>query len=297
MIKENETLTDKLSEYIKVVEDLRSNYPTQVIINNPVEKVFLYRGHGNVEYKLLPSVFRKVEEPQEDRVIVNDKYLAFAKEKDILKTFIHDAKRDWNIDPVDYFHWAEIAQHYGVPTRFLDWTQNPLVALYFAASSNEDKDGEVWILHGVNYDRVCAKEHGVENELNRGEIITKVMDDEIEVKFPILYTPYYIDDRMKAQDSYFLVWGTEIVPLENMFDEENSIMKLPGDDNARTFGLEQRDGILFRIVIPKYAKQQLLRELDMVGISARTLFPDMSGLGKYIEWKYRFNYPEALQQF
>lgn len=292
MNKEKEVLIDKLSKYIEVVEELKSNYPTHPIINNPIDKVFLYRGHADKEYNLIPGLFRKTKETFEKQVIENDKYLAFSGkngEKDLLKAFIHYAKKDWNIEPTDFFHWAELAQHYGVPTRFLDWSQNPLVALFFASSGEDDKDGSVLILHKSNYDCICSEQFEESSKESRGDIVTKVMNSELDLKYPVLYTPYYVDDRMNAQDSYFLVWGTDIVSLEDMFNDAKYWMQLPNQDGSRTFGREQREGILFRITVPGYAKQPLLRELDSVGISARTLFPDMSGLGKYIEWKFRFN--------
>ena len=52
----------------------------------------------------------------------------------------------------DHFGWLFLAQHYGVPTRLLDWTENPLVAAYFAVLDHPDDDGCIWALRisGLN---------------------------------------------------------------------------------------------------------------------------------------------------
>lgn len=142
-----------LSEYISAIEVLKRHYPCGVW-GNPISNHFLYRGLPNSTYKLLPSIFRTQEDEIDGQKIVNDKYRAWADEKAILLSFIHEASGILTIPINQLNRWAEYAQHYGVPTRFLDWTSNPFVALYFCCRDQNRSDGAVWLFHAVNYKTV-----------------------------------------------------------------------------------------------------------------------------------------------
>lgn len=105
----------------------------------------------------------------------------------------------------------------------------------------------------------------------------------------------YVDARMSAQGSYFMVWGTKEASLEQMMSDERLWMDLPEKDTGmRMFGSEQHEAALFKFRIHADRKQPLLHELDMIGINEKTLFPGLDGIGRYIERKFRFDYNESL---
>ena len=288
-----------LSDYLSAIENLKTYYPTGMIMNNPTSTSFLYRGLSDKDYQLLPGIFRKHITLQDGHEIVNDKYLAWADEMNILRAFIHEASAYLTIPSDDLGHWLEYAQHYGVPTRLLDWSKNPLVALYFCCKDQCDRDGTVWLLHAKNYARFVRSKFA---EQNNQEIKTAYMaiqgllNGNLHCEYPILYTPYYVDMRMSAQGSYFMIWGTQRKPLEYLLNSEETKMDLPEKENRiRAYGTHEITALLFRFIVLADRKQSILHELDTVGINEKTLFPGLDGIGRYIERQYRFDYLEAVE--
>ncbi len=293
-----------LSEYLKTIEELKKDY----CCGTPFSQ-FAFRGLSNSNYRLIPSLFRK----QCDRVhrddgteqeIENCAYLSFGNEKEILQFFILDAVRYVDIETNDFARWVEYAQHYGVPTRLLDWSNNPLTALYFACRDELTLDGKVWLLHQGNYNtlwRQCISEEYRTKTIR--DIISELIEDKhiegkpsINIKFPILYIPYYIDFRMCTQDSLFMVWGTELGSLEDLLEDEKYYMEYTESETPlRVRDERQESAMLFEFFIPHHVKQALLRELDLVGVNEKSLFPGLDGIGRYVEQKYHSNYDEAVE--
>ena len=248
-------------DYLNYIEILNQEYSATPLLSNPINSQFLFRGMENSSYSLLPSVFRKVKIKQSGGKIENYKYLALNEETDILKNFIQEASAYiYNLNSISqkFVRWIELAQHYGVPTRLLDWSNNPLVALYFACESNSQEEAIVWILHRGNYVKYISKEANyVNNKKKIEELIEELLSESdaekqetIMPKLPFIYTPYYFDNRMSAQGSWFMVWGTKKDALENMV-EDTYYMNLPDKErNTHVYGQEQEEK--FFIPIPYF---------------------------------------------
>jgi hypothetical protein len=119
-----------INEFINIIYKVRN-------ISNPYEKMF-YRGQGNCSWSLLPSISRN--------------NALFDSRSFIIQKIIKEKPMDFT--NLNYFNTLVKLQHYGVPTRLLDFTENPLVALFFACKDvNNDKgieqDGEVFF-HKMN---------------------------------------------------------------------------------------------------------------------------------------------------
>ncbi|MDF2872879.1 MAG: hypothetical protein K0R05_4454 [Anaerocolumna sp.] len=116
-----------ISNYVDLLDEIRV----------PEEKVF-FRGHSDISYRLLPSIFRKDEWLHNEKKMYQELQINcpgdFSRMKNHLETL------------------AEM-QHYGLPTRLLDITQNPLIALYFACESRDTYSGEV-ILFSIDKDNI-----------------------------------------------------------------------------------------------------------------------------------------------
>lgn len=99
-------------------------------------EVDFFRGQSSVEYKLLPSIGRLFKNGNEQALV---EY-----ERCIFDEFKRKFSQYTDCRPQRDLDFLFLAQHYGLPTRLLDWTYNPIIALYFACNSNFEKDGVVF---------------------------------------------------------------------------------------------------------------------------------------------------------
>jgi hypothetical protein len=106
---------------------------------SPGDKVW-FRGHANKNWALSPSISRGRTDP------IVDEFRFF-------KQFKQDAARVIANPPTDEWGWLFLMQHYGVPTRLLDFTENPLVALFFAVREHEDVDGSLVVMEPAKWNK------------------------------------------------------------------------------------------------------------------------------------------------
>ena len=93
-----------------------------------------WRGHVNESWNLVPSLYRM----QRSESNMNNRFRDLARAR-------YDGECP---EHRDLFGWLFLMQHYNLPTRLLDWTESPLIALFFATEnpSADDKDAEVWAI-------------------------------------------------------------------------------------------------------------------------------------------------------
>lgn len=231
------------TEYHEAVIDIQKKQP-----------LLLYRGVKDARYPLLSSVGRcinQILEGEEDTTLED----MLEEEKRSLTIFRSEAIQFVNQEPKSSWQWLAIAQHNGMPTRMMDWTLNPLVALYFATRSDFNSESAVYV-NDFERDRWI---HG--DEMAFSQIEGKHADP-FKLGNHFYFAPSYIDDRIAAQEGMFSIQPDPTVP----FPEEN-LSKL-------IIGCEFRREI--RITLMRY------------GFTPRTMFPGTTGIAEKLYWdKFR----------
>ena len=282
MKKQDDNRIVNVADYINTIDILRHKYPSGPKPNSG-DKAFVFRGHADVDYKLLPGILR-VKEVEEDVLPATESAYSDS-ELNILKHFIKEGLvyNDRYLES-DYYHWIQLAQHYGVPTRLLDWTENPLVALYFACVTSPDTDANVWVLHKNNYYELIKQEKVMGSPKQAlVRMLKRIASSNNPIK-PFLFTPYYFDLRMTVQSSWFMAWGCDERALEDILAE--NYMSLDNPEEVHDF-INPTDDCVFCFFIDKDDKQRILNQLEQLNINEKTLFPGLDSVGKFVNNLYK----------
>lgn len=278
-----------LKDIYGVLLVLQSKYTYSTDGGRSIQPELYFRGHSKTTYDLKPGLFRMTKIDENNKVGTYMRSL----ERDMLFEFISEGcMYRPTIQKDDYISWLEIAQHHGLPTRLLDFTSSPLVALYFACSSSPEEDAEVWVINDEAYTRYIDAQEAI-SEANKCNFVRHIINDELlgkafgfdaEAKntlhFPRLYKPHYYDERMAAQSSVFMIWAGEVRSLDEMFTDTDYWMSDDNTDNKMT-------GIIGRFLIPSSFKSIILKQLDASGINEKTLYRGLDGVGRYLNNKYK----------
>ncbi|KZE77526.1 hypothetical protein AV926_14235 [Myroides marinus] len=219
--------TEKI-EKIENIHDIFSSIRTES------KTVAIFRGQSNSKWKLIPKCQRE----------------GFTKEQDIyyFENWKRRAKAFLDKEIFTDTELLAIAQHTGLATRLLDWSLNPLVALFFACEANLNDDGAVYCLTDQE------KETYVRDLVNPFSI-----NDDFLIIQP--NTPI---NRIANQHSYFTVKKDITRPFEDVF----------------------RKNTLKKFIIPKDLKNEILIMLNQYGINNLSIYPDLEGLSKHLNWFY-----------
>jgi hypothetical protein len=175
--------------------------------------------------------------------------------------------------------WLTIGQHHGLPTRLLDWTYSPFVALHFlsADQSRMDRDGAIWC---VNYIECHAELPPILKDLlqRAGSYIftvgmleevtssLSVFDDLARDPFALFFEPPSMDARIVNQFALFSVLSHPEATIDGW--------------------LKTRSHLYRRVIIPKKIKWEIRDKLDQANITERVLFPGLDGLARWLRRHY-----------
>lgn len=232
------------SDFLASIKDARTE------LGNP--EFLWYRGHPNSKYYLLASLLRYKNGLDKERQLFTD----FKKFTDrILKR----RESDWET----LFQM----QHYGVPTRLLDWSETFGIALFFAAHYNQinqlDEDAAIYLLNPIALNKIS----GISQ-------IYRVLESDADFSYskiyweqkpfaaraPIAIEPIFINDRMLAQRGVFTVHHDSINPIEVDFP-----------------------GAIKKVILPNNMIPAAIEFLELSNINVYTVFPDIGGIAGYIQ--------------
>lgn len=218
-----------------------------------------YRGHADHSWTL-ESGYERLKSPPKEISLVNE----FRQNANFLLDK-HTPKND--------FDWLILMQHYGVPTRLLDWSESPLISLYFAVTSasieNQCKDGALWVLDPgkLNMNTNSSKDPYIpafeENDY-MADFETAKFDSGMSAGLmPIAAIATRNNPRIQAQLGAFTISRNK-TPIDKVGDKSH----------------------VTKYLIPKESKPDIAEELGLIGLGKFQIFPELTSIGEKIKESY-----------
>lgn len=176
------------------------------------------------------------------------------------------------------WHWLAVAQHHGLPTRLVDWTYSPFVALHFATShpAEYDQDGLVWCMNYVEAKKLLPRrlkaildeEHSFTFTIEMlGEFSTlRSFDALAKEPFVVFIEPPSLDVRILNQFALFSLMPSPSARLDEWLIAHPDLCR--------------------QVIVPAELKWEIRDKLDQANINERTLFPGLDGLSRWLERYY-----------
>ena len=279
--KNFDSVIDRLTNPAKGSDDYKTSKP-----------VFFYRGQYNAAHSLQTGIYRGNNQRKED----------FLYHEMLVRC--HDEFKD-----TSHLEKLVIMQHYGCPTRMLDITSNPLVALFFACKNYGDSacdEGMVFVFH-INSDEIayadsdralllsCLPRFSMKDKNHLIDVAIKHLSDE---SFPL------DDQRYKDEivEKLYHEISRELPSFKRRIRPIDLLKPLyvqPDKSNRRIFkqdgafivsGLSKdcyeeqiKFDLISKIQLRIGNKEQILKELDKLGINSATLFPEIDNVANYLK--------------
>jgi FRG domain-containing protein len=266
-----ETTATSLTEFLTKTQKFHDDWSNE----DPLNPLW-FRGQSDAVKPLQPGFYRD----ETGRLDENEARYEFQR-RAIQFPMIRTPSSDWE--------WYFLMQHYGSPTRLLDWTEGALLGLHFALCHNDGKvDAAVWVLDPFWLNEHVLKRSGTLGRLRGAarEFVREFLPDPDDrrtswirrylprtysqarlPRLPAALQPPHIDRRIAAQRSAFTIHGSSRLGLE---------------EAAR----QADDPRLAKIRIPAARVEEIRRHLMLAGVTETTVFADLEGLGREVAYLF-----------
>ena len=221
---------------------------------------FVFRGVPRVSHTLDSSL-------QIGGFVAHEKHLLTSFRKYAVESAVHG---DW------VWNWLSLAKHHGLPTRLLDWSYSPYVAMHFATQNLRDfnDEGVIWCVDYRKTNDHLPKPLRKILEAEDANIFTTEILNRVATTlhdfdalgnddFVVFFEPPSLDERIVNQFALFSLPSSARLSLEEF--------------------LQRREGTLRRIIIPAKLKWEVRDKLDQANITERVLFPGLDGLSRWLK--------------
>jgi hypothetical protein len=231
---------------------------------------YAYRGVSSKNYGLETSIQRIGRKPSD---VENHLVRNFQKYSPI-NTLVDTYNNLWN--------WISLAQHHGLPTRLLDWSFSPNVALHFATDdlSKFHLDGAIWMVDFV----ACRN------------LLPSVLKPDIYLKRYLTFTTQELSEQLghSLQKTYefFNQYGNYIIffeppSIDNRIVNQFALFSFMVDpDSDKLVWLNQHPNVFKKLIIPAALKWEIRDKLDQANITERIIYPGLDGISNWLKRWY-----------
>lgn len=197
----------------------------------------------------------------------------------LLRNFKKYARQD-AVQEDNEWNWLAVAQHHGLPSRLLDWTYSPYVALHFATAnlSLYNHDAVIWCVDFVRaHEHLPAKLKRTLSDESANALTAEMLERaagtlrDLEKlspeNFAVFFEPPSLDERIVNQFALFSFMSSPVARLDHWL-------------------AAQDESLVRRIIIPKEMKWEVRDKLDQANVTERVLFPGLDGLSRWLRRHY-----------
>jgi hypothetical protein len=267
----------------------------------PAKWFWVFRGVRNHKYRLESSLDRRLGERKRFGTVHSCTAVGRQGAEDYLLSQFKKAAQHYPeaaiVNDGGRLEWLAMMQHYGCPTRLLDFTRSPYVACFFAleeiVKNDQEKveEGAVWAvdtdwlmrrscrrIRENNILRDCNEDSLLNSEFVANNFEELFVQNQQPLVLPV--TPFRLNRRLVPQQGLFLC---------------PSLARLSFEENLASYGDDSAEHVL-KIVVQAGLRTELLSELRLMNVSLATLFPDLQGYAKSLAHELEYRSPDEIER-